>query len=71
MHAYLVEIPLGLSATWKQLQLRRNIFHDSGMKRVFENASANLLMIAVGTRKYDKIDAGPRVQDKHQLLQGK
>ena len=71
MHAYLVEVPLGLRTIWKQLQLRRNIVDDTGMKRVFENAGANLLMVVIGTREYDKIDAGPRVQDKYQLLQGK
>ena len=71
MHAYLVEIPLGLRTIWKQLQLRRDIVDDSGMKRVFENAGANLLMVVFGTREYDKIDARPRVQDKYQLLKGK
>ena len=35
MHAYLVEIPLGLSTIWKQLQLRRDI--DS--RRQWDEAS--------------------------------
>ena len=56
VHAYLVEIPLGLSTSWEQLQLRRDIVDDGGMKRVLENASANLLMVMIGTREYDKID---------------
>jgi len=67
----LVKRPFGLGANRKQMQLCRDILDNSGMKRVFENAGANLLMVVVVTREYDKIDAGPRVQDKYQLLQRK
>jgi hypothetical protein len=67
MHAYLVEIPLGLRTIWKQLQLRRDIVDDSGMKRVLENARANfqdqegtkpkMLQLATTTENSKFIDA--------------